>query len=139
MGHRIATRFPGDLDVVLADQRPRQRGAEQIGALVDRGAPHRGKHKIADELLAGVANHAVDGTGRFRLFGEPVELLFLADVAAVGDDLAAVLLDQPAQDDRGVEAAAVGEAHPSRSGFCHALFSRSCVGSGAAGPRTPAG
>src|SRR3546814_13326449 len=42
----------GDLDLPLGDQRPGDRGAEQVGALVDGvGAEHR-EHEVAHELLA---------------------------------------------------------------------------------------
>jgi hypothetical protein len=46
------------------------------------------------------------GLGARRL-----HLLALADVGGEGDDLAAVLRLQPFQDDRGVEAAGIGEHH----------------------------
>ena len=86
------------------------RGAEQVRALVDRaGAQHR-EHEVAHELLAQVARCARrDAPVRERLLADGLELLALADVGAEGDDLAAVGLVQPAQDDGGVEAAGVGE------------------------------
>src|SRR5690606_41070501 len=72
------------------------------------------------DLLARVAHHAVDRAGRPRLLGQPRELLLLPHVEAEGDDLATVLLDQPLQDDRGVEPSAVRETHPPDLGTSHA-------------------
>ena len=52
MGDRVGADLARDLDLALGDQRPGDRGAEQICALVKRvGAEHR-EDKIADEFLA---------------------------------------------------------------------------------------
>ena len=54
MSDRIGAGQLGDLDLALGDQRPRDRGAEQINAFVERiGAEHR-EDEVADELLAQV-------------------------------------------------------------------------------------
>src|SRR5262249_53898218 len=73
-------------------------------------AQHR-EDEVAGELLAQVVDVDAAGAGRGRPLADGVELLALAEVGAEGDDLAAVLLDQPAQNDRRVEPAAVGEHH----------------------------
>jgi hypothetical protein len=109
VGYRIGTDLLGDLDLALGDQRARDAGAEQILALVDRiGAKHR-EHEVAHELLAQIVDedlfHAeLLGFGSCRL-----QLLALADVGGEGDDLAAVVVLQPLQDDGGVEAPRVGQ------------------------------
>src|SRR5262245_31452858 len=49
--HRFGSDLLGDLDLLLGDQRPRDRGAEQVLALIDRvGSKHR-KHVVAHELF----------------------------------------------------------------------------------------
>ena len=109
MRHRVGAGLGGDLDQPLGDQRAGDRGAEQVEAFVERvGAEHR-EHEVADEFLAQVldvdragAHHLGLGAGRF-------EFLALAQVGGEGHHLAAVFGLQPFQDDRGVEAAGIGE------------------------------
>src|SRR5690606_30538534 len=51
VAHRIGAGLSRDLDLLLGDQRPRNRGAEKIDALVNGvGAEHR-EDKVADEFL----------------------------------------------------------------------------------------
>jgi hypothetical protein len=51
--------FAGDLDLALGDQRPGDRGAEQVLALIDRiGAEHR-EDEVAHEFLAHVLDEDV--------------------------------------------------------------------------------
>ena len=109
MGHRVGPGLMCDLDLALGDQRPRDRGAQEIDALVERvGAEHR-EDVVADEVLAQVFD---EDLGRAQLLGlgaGRLDLLALADVGGEGDDGAAVGLGEPRQDDRGIEAARVGE------------------------------
>src|SRR3989441_10024601 len=98
-----------DLYLGTRDERTRDRGAEEVRALVHGIAAEHRENEVADELLAQV--HDVHGrrAGPARLLADRHELLPLAEVGAEGDDLAAVALDQPAQDDGGVEPARVRE------------------------------
>ena len=111
MADRVGADLAGDLDLLLGDQRPRDRGAEQVLALVERvGAEHR-EHVVADELLAQILDEDVlllDAEQQ-RLLARRRQLLALAEVGGEGDDLAAVGGLQPFQDDRGVEPAGIGE------------------------------
>ncbi len=107
-----------DLDLALGDQRPRNRGPEQVLALVDRiGAEHR-KHEITDEFLAQILDEDLLHAGGLRLRARGLELLALADVGGERHHFAAIGVLQPAQDDRRVEAAGISEddLHVSRSG-----------------------
>ena len=113
---RVAAGRARHLDLVLRDQRSRERGAEQIRALVDGAALDRREHEVAHELLARVDDHAVGGAGRLRLVGQPRQLLLLTDVGAVRDHFAVVVLDEPLEDHRRVETAAVGEADAAHRG-----------------------
>ena len=56
---RVGADLPRDLDLALGDQRPGDRGAEQILPFVERvGAEHR-EDEVADELLAQILDEDV--------------------------------------------------------------------------------
>ena len=115
MGDGIGADLAGDLDLPLGDQRPRDRGAEQVGALIERiGAKHR-EDKVAHELFAQIVDKDLAGAEQFGLPAGRFEFLALAEIGGEGDDLAAIGLLQPAQDHRGVEPARIGEHHLSDS------------------------
>src|SRR5262249_7397799 len=65
------------------------------------------------------------GARLLRTLGEPRELPALPDVGAEGDDLGAVALDEPAEDDRGVEPARIREDNPPDGSFRGHSASRS--------------
>ena len=123
MGDGVGADLLGDLDLLLGDQRPRDRGAEQILPLVQRvGAEHR-EHVVAHEFLAQVLDEDVlrlDAEQQ-RLLARRLELLALAEIGGEGDDLAAIGGLQPFQDDRGVEPARIGEHDFLDIGLCHAM------------------
>ena len=108
---RVGLHFFGDLDHALGDQWSGDRGTEQVFAFIQRvGAEHR-EDEIAHELFAQVFDEDVlfldthlDGLGARR-----GDFLALADVGGEGHHLAVVHILQPLEDDRGVEAARVGE------------------------------
>ena len=111
MRDRVGADLLGDLDLLLGDQRPRDRGAEQILALIERvGAEHR-KHVVAHEFLAQILDEDVLrlDAEQHRLLARRLELLALAEIGGEGDDLAAIGRLQPFQDDRRVEPARIGE------------------------------
>ena len=107
----IRAGLPGDVDLGLGDQRPRDRGAEQIDALIQRiGAEHR-EHIVADELLAQVLDEDVGllDAKHLRLAAGRLQLLALAEVSGEGHHLRLIGLLQPFEDDGRIEAAGVGE------------------------------
>src|SRR5882672_10153934 len=131
MGHRVGADLFGDFDLLLGNQWPRDRGAEQILPFIHRvGAEHR-KYVVADELLAQILDKDV-----FRLDAEQqrllpcgLQLLALAEVGGEGHDLASVGGLQPLQNDRGIETARIGEhyllhilAHKNPMGIVGALW-----------------
>ena len=109
VGDGVGSLLAGDLDLPLGDQRPGDGGAEQVGVLVDgAGAQHR-KDEVAHELLAQVVDVDRAGAAAAGLRLHRLELLPLAEVGAEGDDLGPVGLDQPGEDDGGIESSRVGE------------------------------
>ncbi len=84
----------GDLDLFLGDQRPRDRGAEQILPFIDRvGAKHR-KHVVAHELLAQIFDEDVFrlDAEQDRLGARGLELLALPEIGRERHDLAAYVV-----------------------------------------------
>ena len=69
-----------DLDHALGDQRPRDAGAEEILALVNRAGLHHRENEIAREFLLQIIDVNLGRAGLLRLFFEAFEFLFLADV-----------------------------------------------------------
>ena len=101
----------GDLDLAFGDQRPRDRGAEQILALVQGVGPEHREDVVPHELLAQVVDEDVlflDAQLQ-RLLARRRQLLALPQVGGEGHDLRAVFRLEPFQDDRGVEAAGIGK------------------------------
>ena len=118
VGNGVGADLFRDLDLLLGDQRPRDRGAEQILPLIDRiGTEHR-EHIIAHEFLAQILDKNVFrlDAERERLRPRRLQFLALAEIGGEGDDLAAIGRLQPFEDDRGVEPAGIGEHD-----FSHAL------------------
>ena len=107
----VGTGLGGDLDQTLADQGPRDRGPEQILAFVDRVGAEHGEDEIAHELLAEIVDIDLLHTRCSGLGARRLELLALADVRGEGHDLAAVLLLQPLENDRGIQTPGVGQHH----------------------------
>jgi len=100
-----------EVDLMLGDQRPGDRGAEQVLALVQRiGAEHR-EDEILHELFAHVLDEDVLGLDaqQLRLLARRRQFLALAEIGGEGHHLAAIGGLQPFQDDRGVEAAGIGQ------------------------------
>src|SRR6267378_8428997 len=91
-------------------ERPRHRGAEQVGAGVDGAGAQCWEHKVAYELLAQVFDDAIFGAGAFGFRNEAVELAEpLPDVGGEADDARAMRIAQPGNDGGGVESARIGE------------------------------
>ena len=111
MADGVRAGLAGDVDLLLGDQGPGDGGAQQVLALIDRVGPEHGEDVVADEFLAHVLDEDVLGLdpGGQGLGPGRLDLLALAEVGGEGDDLRPVLGLQPLQDDRGVEAAGIGE------------------------------
>jgi hypothetical protein len=109
VGDCVGAGLARDLDLALGDQRPGDRGAEQIDALVDSvGAEHR-EHVVAHEFLAEILHIDLADAQHLGLAAGRLQLLALAEIGGECDHLAAIGLLQPFEDDRGIEPAGIGE------------------------------
>src|SRR5438309_1247417 len=107
----VGANLTRDLDLPFGDQRARDRGGEQIIALILRiGAEHR-EDEVADELVAQIVDEDVFRTDaeHLRLGPRGLDLFSLAEVGSEGHDLRVIFGLQPLQDDRGVEPARISE------------------------------
>src|SRR5258707_4894349 len=114
MRHRVGAELLGDFDLFLRDQRPRDRGAEQILPLIDRiGAEHR-KYVVADEFLAYILDEDIlrlDAEQQ-RFLARRLKLLALAEIGGEGPHPPAPVGFQPLSGDPGVEAARIRGDYP---------------------------
>ncbi len=104
MRHGIGPGFLRDAHQMLADQRPRDRGSQQIQPLIQRVGPEHRKHEVPHELLAHIDDMNVlrrDPHQQGLLAGR-LQFLALAQVGGEGHYLAAIFRLQPFQDDRGI-------------------------------------
>ncbi len=108
---RVGPDAAGDVDLGLGDQRPGDRGAEQVDALVERVGPEHREDVVADEFLAQILDEDVLGLDAHHqgLLPRRLQLLALAEIGGEGHHFAGVLLLQPLEYDRGVETAGIGE------------------------------
>ena len=130
MRHRIGADLAGDLDLLLGDERPGDRGPEQVLPLVQGvGAEHR-EHIVADEFLAQVLDEDVLRLDpeQQRLLARRAQLFALAEVGGKRHHLAAVGGLQPFQNDRGVKPAGIGEHHLLGRGLGHQKNRRETAG-----------
>ena len=126
-GRAVRDRFGadllGDLDLLLRDERTRDRGAEQVLPLVERiGAEHR-KHVIAHEFLAQILDEDVlrlDAEQQ-RFLPGGLELFALAQIGRERDDLTSVSRLQPFQNDGRIQAARIGEHYFFDAAGCHGV------------------
>src|SRR5215469_15759880 len=111
-----------DLGLFLGDDRSSDGSTEQVVTFVHRVRPHHRKYEVACEFLAQIGEYELARSRAERLVLEACGLLRLADIGAIGDDLTAEAILEPAQDDRGVEAPRIGEHHFLDIFVCHREF-----------------
>jgi hypothetical protein len=109
MGDGVGAGLLGDVDQVLGDQWTGDRRAEQINALIDRIGPEHREDEILDELFADVLDVDFLDAHHLGLLARRLELFALAKIGCEGDDFSTELGLQPLQDDRGIEAARIGQ------------------------------
>ena len=111
MRHRVGAGFLGDLDQPLRNQRPRDRGAEQVIALVPRIGAHHREDEIADEFLFQIVDIDMFGLDphQLGLGARGLQFFALPQIGGEGHHFAAIGDLQPLQDDAGIETARIGE------------------------------
>ena len=117
VGDGVGADLLRDFDLALGDQGPGDGRAQEVGALVERVGPEHGEDVVTHEhVLKVLDENLLDAQG---LGGAPrrPQFLALADVGGECDHLAAIGVLKPAQDDRGVETARVGQHD-----LLHAVF-----------------
>src|SRR5581483_9464517 len=107
--HGGRTLLPRVVHEDLGDERPRQRGGERIGVAVDGARLQRGEDEVAHEQVFGVHHVGRGGARAQRLLADRREVALVADVGGHGDNVHVVVLVQPGDGDRGVQAARVGK------------------------------
>src|SRR6185437_15539647 len=109
MRHRVGADLLRDLDLALGDQRPRDRGAEEILPLIQRvGAEHR-EDVVAHESLAQIFDKDLRHAHCLGLVARRRKFLALPNIGGKGYDFGLIGLLQPAQNHRRVEAAGIGQ------------------------------
>ena len=109
VGDRVGARVMGDLDEALGDERAGDRGAEQVDAFVERVHAEHREDEVAHEFLAQILDVDLLDAEHLGLAARRLQLLALAEIGGESHHLGAVGRLQPFQDDRGVEAAGIGE------------------------------
>jgi hypothetical protein len=109
MGNGVRPFGAGHLHLAPGDQRPRERGSQEVAGLVHGVRTQDREDEVPDELLAQVHHVHAGRSGPHRLVADRNQLLPLPQVGGERDHLRAVRLDQPAEDHGGVEAAGVGQ------------------------------
>jgi hypothetical protein len=112
VGEHRAALAVRDLDAHLADQRPGDRRAQEVRALVAGLPLHRGEGEVAAQFLADVHDQRLHGAAVAGLLEDRLPILAgLPEIDVHGHDLVA-LLDQPSEDDRRVQPARICQHAP---------------------------
>ena len=108
---RVGIDHPRDFNLALGDQRPRDRGAEQVKPFIQGVGAHHREDVIAHEFLAQVVDEDVLrlDAGHLRLLAGGLQLLALPEVGGEGHHLALIGLLQPFQDHARIQPARIGE------------------------------
>mmetsp|Transcript_10585 Transcript_10585/g.25926 ORF Transcript_10585/g.25926 Transcript_10585/m.25926 type:complete len:491 (-) Transcript_10585:10-1482(-) len=111
VAHGVSADLARDLNLALGDERARDGGAEEVGALIQGVGAEHGEHVVTHKLLAQVVDEDLLHAHLLRLGARRLQLLALPEVRGEGDDLAPVRVLQPLEDDGGVQPAAVRQHH----------------------------
>ena len=109
VAHRVGAGSPGHLHLGLGDQGPGDGSAQEIGPLIEGVGPEHGPDEVPDELFLEVLDIDLVGAGGPGLRRHLRQFLALAQVGGKGHHRALILLLQPLENHRGVQAAGVGQ------------------------------
>ncbi len=111
VGDGIGTGFVGNFNQALGDQRTGDGSTQQVLAFINGvGAEHR-ENKVAHKFFTQVVDVDFLDTQRFGLGTGRLDLLALTQVSGEGNDFALVLVLQPLEDYRGIQATGIGQNH----------------------------
>ena len=101
----------GDRDIHhrFGDARACDRCPQKIATFVNRIRLDHRENVVRSEVLFEIADETFRGTGGKRFGLKPVELVALADIRAIRDDLRIVFLLEPKQQDRGIKTTRVSD------------------------------
>ena len=122
MGDGIGFFQTRNVDQMLGDKRPCNRGSKKVLALIDRVGPKHWEDEVADKLFAQVFNMDFLNAEFLGFFPSRFKLLALADISRKGNDLTVVLILQPFQNDRGIEPSRVGQNDLLNAFFSHKTY-----------------
>ncbi len=107
----VGTDLACNLDLLLGDERPSDRRAQQIVAFILSIRPEHREDEVAHELFAQILDEDVFGphAQHLRLAPRGFDFLALAEVGGEGHDLRIIFSLQPFEDDRGVKPARISE------------------------------
>ena len=109
MGNGVGPFRQGDFRQLLADDGPGKGGAQQIG-LVLGAHLQSGDDDVVHHLVHQVGHNQLAGAGGNGLGLQALQLIGLAHIAGNGNDLGiVVVLLQPGDDDRRIQAAGIGQ------------------------------
>ena len=91
----VRTQFTRYLHHAQRDERPRDGGAEQIGAFVKRVGAQQGEHVVAHEQLAQIFDEDALHTELFRFTARRLQVFLLSQVGGESDDFAGEFFPQP--------------------------------------------
>ncbi len=116
VGDRVGAHLDRDAGEVPGDDRAAERRDQRVALLVQRVGLQRGHQVVGGELVLRVDDDRLDGAAVERALADVLHVFAaLADVDREGDDILARRVVQPADANRGVEAARVGEDNA----LCH--------------------
>ena len=107
MGDGVRAVLVGDVDQVFGNQRPGDRSAQQVLALIHRAGAQQREEVIFGEFFFHIVDYQLGGSAGQGFFLQAVQLFLLADVGCKTDHLTAVVLLQPGDDHRGVQPAGI--------------------------------
>ena len=92
MSNCVRALFSRDLDLSFGDHRARQRRAHQVHPFIDRVRFYRRPDVIAHELFAQIFDIKLRTAGGFRFLFQTIHLCTLANIGAVANDFALILV-----------------------------------------------
>ena len=109
MRYSVSADGTGNFDLALGNQWPRDRGAKKVHAFIKRvGTEHR-EYIVAYKFFAQILDEDLLDAEHFGFRACRFNLFTLADIGGEGDNFGVILILQPAQNNRGIEPARIGE------------------------------